>query len=114
MKIIKLIAVLGVLAMSTVLLNGFLRGSFSEDGSLLLSNPWGIVSIVDLYVGFAIFSIWVVYREGKSLSALLWVISIMILGFFSASVYLYLAAHRSKGDTLHFIHGKEASRYKEV
>ncbi len=29
----------------------------------LLAMPWGIVSLVDLYVGFALFSIWIVYRE---------------------------------------------------
>ena len=25
----------------------------------LISNPWGIVSLVDLYVGFTVFSMWI-------------------------------------------------------
>ena len=49
--------------MTAALLNGFINGSFFEDGGLLLNNPWGIVSMVDLYVGFIIFAMWIFFRE---------------------------------------------------
>ena len=42
MKISKLIAILGLIAMTAVLINGFVNGNFSQDGAELLANPWGI------------------------------------------------------------------------
>ncbi|MBN1955937.1 MAG: hypothetical protein JW900_12935 [Anaerolineae bacterium] len=52
MTIAKIIAVVGILAMGGVLIYGFTVGDFSGEGQQLLSMPWGIVSLVDLYVGF--------------------------------------------------------------
>ena len=63
MKLAKIIAWIGLLARITVLVCGFSLGKFVEDGKAILANPWGIVSLVDLYVGFSLFSIWIVYRE---------------------------------------------------
>ena len=57
MKLAKIIAWIGLLAMSVVLAYGFTVGNFVEDGKAILANPWGIVSLVDLYVGFVLFSL---------------------------------------------------------
>jgi hypothetical protein len=38
--------------MTAVLIYGFTVGDFAMEGKQLLSMPWGIVSLVDLYVGF--------------------------------------------------------------
>ena len=56
MKLAKIVALLGLLAMTVVLIYGFTMGDFFEEGRLLLTMPWGIVSLVDLYVGFTLFS----------------------------------------------------------
>ena len=56
MKLAKAIALLGLLAMTAVLIYGFTAGDFLAEGSRLLEMPWGIVSLVDLYVGFILFS----------------------------------------------------------
>jgi hypothetical protein len=56
MKLAKIIALIGVFAMTGILVYAFSSGNFSEEGSRLLSMPWGIVSLVDLYVGFILFS----------------------------------------------------------
>ena len=66
MRIAKLVALSCLLAMTAVLIYGFTVGDFSGEGQVLLSMPWGIVSLVDLYVGFILFSGWIIYRE-KSL-----------------------------------------------
>ncbi|MCB2214334.1 DUF1475 domain-containing protein [bacterium] len=105
MKIAKGIAILGLLAMTAVLVNGFINGNFGEDGSALLANPWGVVSFVDLYVGFALFSIWIAFREKSVLSAIIWIVLMMVLGFFTGSLYVLLALIRSKGDWLTFFLG---------
>lgn len=105
MKIAKLIAILGIVAMTVVLFNGFINGNFSKDGAALLANPWGIVSFVDLYVGFSLFSIWIAFREKNLFSAILWIVLMMGLGFFTGSLYLLIALIRAKGDWLSFFLG---------
>ncbi len=106
MKTAKLIAWLGVLAMTVVLIYGFTVGNFFEDGSVILNNPWGIVSLVDLYVGFSIFSIWIVFRERNVLVSVVWVVAMMIFGFFTGALYVAINLHRSKGDLEEFFLGK--------
>jgi len=106
MKIAKIIAWLGLLAMTAVLLNGFINGNFGEDGSALLANPWGLVSLVDLYVGFALFSVWIAFRETNVIAAIFWILLMMVLGFFTGSLYMLIALYQSKGDWLTFFLGK--------
>ena len=108
MKAIKILSGLGVLAMTAVLFYGFTQGDFLVQGAELLSNPWGIVSMVDLYTGFILFSIWIVFRETSFWKAVLWVILMMVLGFFTGSVYTFLAANQSKGDWQKFWMGNRS------
>jgi hypothetical protein len=110
MKTAKIIAWLGLIAMTVVLLNGFINGNFSRDGAELLANPWGIVSIVDLYVGFALFSLWIAFREKNLILTIIWIILMIVFGFFAGSLYVLLALYQSRGDWLTFFLGarKEA------
>lgn len=102
MKIAKLVALVGLLAMTVVLIYGFTVGDFLEEGSQLLSMPWGIVSLVDLYVGFMLFSGWIVYREKSLARSLLWVVLMMVLGFWTASLYTLIALQTSDNDWKRF------------
>lgn len=43
-----MIALLGLLAMTAILIYGFTVGDFAAEGSKLLTMPWGLVSLVDL------------------------------------------------------------------
>lgn len=108
MNIAKFISGLGVLAMTAVLIYGFTAGDFGKDGAALLQNPWGIVSMVDLYTGFILFSAWIVYREKSILRAIVWVVLMMVLGFFTGSLYAFLALNDSKGDWKKFWMGHRA------
>ncbi|MBN2046610.1 MAG: DUF1475 family protein [Anaerolineaceae bacterium] len=96
MKLAKLVAWLGFIAMSIVLIYGFTVGDFSRDGGEVLRNPWGIVSIVDLYSGFFIFSIWIVYREKTWWKAGLWIMLMIVLGFWAGSLYTLLALYTAQ------------------
>ena len=106
MKFAKLLSLLGILAMTIVLVYGFTAGDFRTDGAALLQNPWGIVSMVDLYTGFALFSGWIVYREKSWGRSILWVVLMMVLGFFTASVYTFIALQTSGGDWKRFWMGR--------
>jgi hypothetical protein len=108
MKFAKILALVGILAMTAVLIYGFTVGNFRNDGAELLQNPWGIVSLVDLYVGFALFSGWIIYREKSFGRSLIWVILMMVLGFFTASLYSFIALNKSDGDWRKFWLGQRA------
>lgn len=111
MKIAKIIALIGSLSMTIVLIYGFTIGDFGEDGSVILNNPWGIVSLVDLYVGFALFSMWIVYREKNLPKAIILVVLMMVFGFLTGAVYTLYALIQSKGDVLRLFLG---DRYEDV
>lgn len=109
MKAVKILAALGLLAMTAVLVYGFTVGDFGRDGAELMQNPWGVVSMVDLYTGFFLFSGWIVYREKAFLPSLVWVVLMMVLGFFTASLYVLVAAFTSRGDWHKFWMGNRAN-----
>ncbi len=106
MGVAKVIALLGIVAMTAVLIYAFTAGDLSQEGSVLLSMPWGIVSLVDLYVGFTLFSGWIVYREKSLVRSVIWVVLMMILGFFTASLYVFIALQTSGGDWRRFWMGR--------
>lgn len=106
MKIAKGIALLGLLAMTAVLIYGFTVGDFAAEGKQLLSMPWGIVSLVDLYVGFVLFSGWIIYREKSAVPSVIWVVLMMVLGFWTASLYALIALQTSGGDWRRFWLGR--------
>lgn len=109
MKTAKFVALSGFLAMVGVLLYAFTNGNFTQEGQDLLAMPWGIVSLVDLYVGFVLFSGWIVYREKSLLRSLVWIFFVMVLGFFTASLYTLVALQTSRGDWRRFWMGRRWS-----
>lgn len=106
MKIAKLISLAGLLVMTGVLIFGFTVGDFMSEGAKLLDMPWGILSLVDLYVGFALFSCWIVFREKDLLPSLIWVVLMMVLGFWAGALYTFLALQSSRGDWGRFWNGR--------
>lgn len=110
MKIAYMVAWLGLIAMTMVLIFAFTQGDFFTEGASLLSMPWGIVSMVDLYVGFTLFSAWIIYREKSILTSVIWVILMMIFGFFTASLYIILALRSSGSSWSQFWMGKHNPR----
>lgn len=108
MKLAKLISILGLLAMTGALVNGFARGDFFGEGSQLLALPWGLVSLVDLYTGFILFSGWIIYREKSLGLAVVWTIAMLTLGFWAGSLYAFIALQTSQNDWRKFWLGKHA------
>lgn len=108
MKIATSVALIGLVAMTAVLVYGFTLGNFAVEGARLLTMPWGIVSLVDLYVGFALFSCWIVFRERSLLRSVSWVLLMMVLGFWAGALYTFLALRASDGDWHRFWYGRRA------
>jgi FtsH-binding integral membrane protein len=105
MKTAKWISALGVIAMTGIIAYAFIVGDFGGEGSRLLAMPWGQVSMVDLYTGFILFSMWIFYREKTIWKAILWTVLMMTLGFFTGSLYTLIALIGSKGDWAKFFMG---------
>jgi len=108
MRLAKLISLIGILAMTVVLIYGFTVGDFFAEGSQLAAMPWGIVSLVDLYAGFTLFSMWIIYRERSLPVAIAWTVAMMTLGFFAGSLYAFIALQKSGDDWRKFWLGKHA------
>ena len=109
MKLAKVVALVGLLAMTGILVYAFTTGNFSQEGSALLSMTWGIVSLVDLYVGFALFACWIAYRERAWLPSIVWIVLLMVLGFWTGALYTLVALQSSGGDWKRFWMGKRVS-----
>ena len=102
----QLISALGAVLMTVVILNAIANGNGSEELEWLLSHPWGIVSLVDLYVGFTLFSLWIFMREESAMTALVWTVFVMCLGNFTTSLYVFRALRSTNGNWDAFFFGE--------
>jgi len=64
--------------------------SFSLGLDNVLSLHWGILMLLDLYLGFLVFGVMVYLLENSLKKALLWTIPCLILGNSVSLVYLAL------------------------
>lgn len=106
--VVQVVAILGLLSMTGIIAYAFIAGDFNSEGVWLLAHPWGRVSLVDLYVGFVLFSLWIIYRERSFWRALPWVVLMMGLGNWTAALYVLVSLYRSGGDWKRFWLGRRA------
>lgn len=105
LRYVTAVASFGLVAVSAAIGYALAVGHFRADGSTLLENPWGLATLVDIYVGFALFSCWVAWREPTLPRSLLWIGAIMLGGNVVSAIYVLLAARSSRGDLSLFWHG---------
>lgn len=98
MKTAKILALIGTIVMFFTLMYGFIYGEFFKEGSILMSIAWGKVSLIDVYIGFFLFSGWVLFREQLRSVAVLWIIIFMVLGNFATCLYATIALFNSNND----------------
>ncbi len=54
------------------------------------ANPWAVATLWDAYFGFLTFYLWVVYKERKIVSCVVWFLLIMGLGNIAMSLYVLI------------------------
>ena len=81
------------------------QGEVSIFDSSIPSMPWGIVSLVDLYSGFILFSLWIFYKENL-LTAIVWTFFVMTLGSFTIALYIIYSIKNSDGNIQKFFMGQ--------
>ena len=106
--VVFVLAGIGFVAMAVALVYGFGLGNGWEELRTLVRYPWFNVSLVDVYVGFALFGGWVAFRERSRTKAAVWIVLILTLGNLIACLYAFLAAWRSGGDWNRFWLGDRA------
>lgn len=86
----------------------FIHGHFWTEGAVIVDLVWGKLTLVDFYVGVALFAGWVIFREASKPYAILWIIGICLLGNWASALYVLLALRASKGDWRKFWFGAKA------
>ena len=99
--------------MGVALAYGFIEGDFWIDGGKLMKNPWGIVSLFDVYVGFFFFIGWIAYRESCPGIILAWAVAICVGGNVVAGIYAITTLVKSKGDAQFFFLGEKRRNQNE-
>ena len=105
MTITKVIAYMITIAMVSTIF--WAQNQVSVFDSTILSLPWGVVSLVDLYGGFILVGIWIFYKE-NTISALVWIFFLMTLGNLTTALYVVYSLSKSKGDITKFFMGKNS------
>lgn len=95
MTAIRTISALGVVAMTIALFVGFTSGDFSGEGGEILDLIWGRITLIDLYVGVALLSVFVVWRERSPAVSGAWIVAFVVLGHLATALYVLLASLRA-------------------
>ena len=89
MLVFRFLLALGALALIAAIVWAIPQsGAFGDEIVKLASNPWGLVSLVDLYLGFFILAGVVFLFERKLWVACLWALPTFALGNLWGAVWL--------------------------
>jgi hypothetical protein len=87
---------------------GLVAGDFWGEGRVIMRLPWGVISVIDVYAGGALFAGWIAARERSILRTAAWVLAIFVLGNVATSLYALIALRASGGDAARFWLGPHA------
>ncbi|MAZ83429.1 MAG: hypothetical protein CME90_07435 [Hoeflea sp.] len=80
MTLLRLVIAALAIAFAILIVWAIGTGTFSEAGAWLMSEPWGLVSMADLYLGFLLLATVIFFFERKWWVAALWILPIPFLG----------------------------------
>jgi len=90
MKLLQAVIAAATFGLGALIIIAMTDGSFSRAGSWLLSEPWGLVTLVDLYLGFLLSAAVIWFFEPRTRNALLWILPIPILGNLWTAVWFII------------------------
>jgi len=91
MIITRLLTAIGGLILGGLIWIAFTSGDFGAAGAWLMSDPWGRVTLFDLYLGFVFLAVIIALFEKSWWRAMLWIIPLPFLGNIWAAIWLVLA-----------------------
>ncbi|MEE2526771.1 hypothetical protein V0U79_10350 [Hyphobacterium sp. HN65] len=91
MIIWRICIALGGLALGALIALAFADGDFGAAGAWLMADPWGQVTLADLYLGFFFLALVIALFERQPLRAAFWIVPLPFLGNVWAAIWLVLA-----------------------
>ncbi|MEN0653091.1 MULTISPECIES: hypothetical protein [Hyphobacterium] len=80
MKILQLLPFVAALVLAALIIWAAGAGDFMGFGAVLLSDPWGVVTLADLYIGFLFAALIIWFSHDNKLVAILWILPLPVLG----------------------------------
>ena len=90
-----------MLVMGAALGHALVNGDFATEGAALVASPWGLATLAEAYVGFALLGGWMACRE-RPLPATVWIVALLLGGNLVGGAYVLRAAITSRGDAWRF------------
>jgi hypothetical protein len=87
MAVLRALSVLAALFLTGLIIWAFGRASFWASFAAISADPWGVVTLVDLYLGFAIAGVVIALVE-RSWRAVLWIAATLVLGNVVTALWL--------------------------
>lgn len=92
MNAVRLAGGVTVVTMVAVIVWAWAQTPIGDDFAVIVERPWGVVSLVDLYLGLALAAVWVAYRESRPWRTAVWVLALAALGNLALGAYVVVAA----------------------
>lgn len=109
-RALRVLAAFGCVVMIAMVVYAMNYGYAWQQIRAIASVHWGQVVLVDLYLGFALFSAWIVWRHGLGAVAITWIVALLLIGNLLACVYVLWALRDARGDGHRFWHGRRAAQ----
>lgn len=109
MRFIQLASFSWFLVMTISLTYGIALGTFWDEGGVITDLTWGVLTLVDFYVGAFYIMAWIAFREKDWWKTIVWIIFVICLGNWTVSLYVFLASRSCKGDWKTFFMGHRAN-----
>jgi hypothetical protein len=94
MTMIRALYLAAGLGFAAIIVWAFNAGDFGASFSAILADPWGIVALADLYLGFLLFAFVIAGFEASAWRAAPWIVAMVLLGNTVSAVWLALNAPR--------------------
>jgi len=91
---LKLIFTLALIAILSATTWASLQMPFWKTPQAVVGHPWFIATLVDTYLAFFTFWVWVAYKETSNLARLVWLLLIFALGNIAIAGYMLLQLFR--------------------
>ena len=90
MKLLQAIIAAATFGLGVLIIIAVADRSFLEAGNWLFSEPWGLVTLADLYLGFLLSALIIWFFEPRTVNALIWILPIPVLGNLWTAVWFII------------------------
>lgn len=95
MRTPRVLSAAAVVVMVAAIAYGIASGELTAEGRAIWGLAWGKVSLIDLYVGLALFGAWIGLRERRPARVAGWWLALAVTGNLGAALYLVVASFTS-------------------